>query len=143
MLRRSLLIGTALVLGLAGQPSAPADLLTACAPEIGRFWADVSEGRGRLAACLASRLPDLGPACRPEVQALATARLVPGDVRRILGPGFRADLPPACERAAARYCPRVAPGDGRVFACLYARSDRVDARCSAAARALLARGQPG
>jgi hypothetical protein len=134
---RTLLLGTALaILGLAGQTGAArADLLAACAPEIGRFCADVSEGRGRVAACLASHLPDLGTGCRPEVQAVTQARLMPGYARRILSPGFHADLPSACAPAAARYCPRVPPGDGRVFACLYARSDRVDASCSDAARA--------
>jgi hypothetical protein len=138
---RTLVLGTALAaLGLAGQAGvARADLLAACQPEIGRFCADVSEGRGRVAACLASHLPDLGTGCRPEVQAVTQARLMPDYARRILNSGFRADLPSACVRAAARYCPRVPPGDGRVFACLYARSDRIDSSCTDAARAVVSR----
>ena len=64
---------------------------------------------------------------------------MPRIARRVLSPGFHADLPAACAAAAARYCPSLPPGGGGVFACLYARSDRVDATCSAAARAAVGR----
>jgi Cysteine rich repeat len=124
---------------LGPAPAVRADLMAACSPEVAQFCADVRQGRGRIVACLASHRGELGPGCRPEVQAVARRTPMPGYARKVLDPTFRADLPPACVAAAARYCPRVPPGDGRVFACLYARSDRVGASCTAAADAALER----
>ena len=116
---------------------ARADLMTACASEIGRYCADVSQGRGRISACLMSQMGRLGSACRPEVQAVAQSRQTPSYVRKALNSGFRAPLPEACAAPAAQFCPGMGPGEGRVFACLYARSDRVPKACSDAAQATL------
>jgi hypothetical protein len=133
---RSTLTGAAaaglLLLALAS--AARADLMAACSPEIGRFCADVRQGRGRITACLASHREALAPGCFAEVKAAAGRRVIPQIAREILGPEFRADLPPACTTAAARFCPEIRPGDGRMLACLYARSDRLDAACAGAAR---------
>jgi hypothetical protein len=138
LLRAFLLRGLALAAALAASAAAArADLMSACAPEVSRYCADVSAGRGRVSACLAGRIAELGPACLPEVQAVARSRLVPGDMRKVFDPSFRAALPAACAGPAARLCPGVTPGDGRVFACLYARSTQVDASCAAAAEATL------
>ena len=130
------------VLALVAVLSAPttdarADLLTACASEVGRYCADVSNGRGRISACLAGQMRRLSPACRPEVQAVGQSRLTPGFVRKVFNPAFRAPLPQACAAAAARFCPGMKPGEGRVFACLYARSDRIPKACADAAPATL------
>ena len=114
---------------------ARADLMTACASEISQYCADVSQGRGRISACLMSQMGRLGSACRPEVQAVAQSRLTPSYVRKALNSGFRAPLPEACAAPAAQFCPGM--GQGRVFACLYARSDRIPKACSDAAQATL------
>jgi Cysteine rich repeat len=116
---------------------ARADLMTACASEISRYCGDVSQGRGRISACLMGQMGRLSPACRPEVQAVGRSRLTPGYVRKALNPAFRASLPEACAAPAAQFCPGMTPGEGRVFACLYARSDRVPKACSNAAQATL------
>jgi hypothetical protein len=131
----------ALVAGFAlpGVPSA-ADLMTACAPEIQRFCADVSRGRGRVSACLASELGRLGAACRPEVQGVMQGPLTPGYVRQALQPGFEAPLPASCATPAKTLCPSISPSDARVFACLYARSDRAGRACNSAATTALKAG---
>ncbi len=116
---------------------ARADLMTACASESTRYCADVSKGRGRISACLVGQIAQLGPACLSEVQAVGQSRLTPGYVRKIFNPAFRAPLPQACAAPAAEFCPGMTPGEGRVFACLYARSDRVPKTCSDAAQATL------
>ena len=116
---------------------ARADLMTACASESSRYCADVSKGRGRISACLVGQMGRLGPACLPEVRAVGQSRLTPGYVRKIFNPAFRAPLPQACAASAAQFCPGMTPGEGRVFACLYARSDRVPKACSSAAQAVL------
>ena len=137
MSMRLTLLTAAVAGGLLAVQTAPAraDMMSACAPEIGRYCADVSQGRGRIAACLASRRDQLGPACLSEVQAVSQGRLIPSDARRLLTPGFSAALPATCDTAAAQLCPGIPPGDGRVFACLYARGNRVGGLCMAAAKA--------
>jgi len=130
------------VLALAAALTSPAtaaraDVLAACASEIGRYCADVSKGRGRISACLMGQMGRLGPACQPEVQAVAQSRLTPSYVRKALNPAFRAPLPEACSKPAAQFCPGMTPGKGSVFACLYARSDRIPKACSDAAQETL------
>ena len=127
-----------LLAGLAA-PGAPAraDMMSACAPEIQKFCSDVRSGRGRISACLASEMAQLGSACRPEVQSVMQSPLTPGYVRRAVNPSFRAPLPQACVVPAQSLCPNIPAGDARVFACLYARSDRAGKACSDAATATL------
>lgn len=127
-----ILVGTAL-----SASAASADLMQACAEEVRAYCADVDQGRGRVSACLASHRDKLGSACRPEVSAVAQSRLVPGNVRKIFNPDFRAELPPTCESAAAQLCPNVEQSDGRIFACLYARTQQVGAACQADAQAVV------
>ncbi len=133
-LLRILALATVLV---APATAARADLMTACASEISRYCADVSKGRGRISSCLVGRMGRLSPACLPEVQAVGQSRLIPGSMRKIFNPAFRAPLPKACAAPAAKFCPGMKPGEGRVFACLYARSDRVAKACSDAAQVTL------
>ena len=118
---------------LAAAAPAHADLMTSCAAEVGRYCADVDHGRGRMTACLASRWDELGAQCQSAVQSATRHPLVPGSARRIFDPSFRAALPAVCQPAAARVCPDVPAGDGRVFACLYARSSQVGADCTSEA----------
>ena len=127
------------VLAGAVLPVAPAraDLMSTCAPEIQRFCTDVSRGRGRVSACLASEMNRLGAACRAEVQGVMASPLTPGYVRRALDPSFKAPLPAACVAPAKALCPSIPASDARVFACLYARSDRAGRDCSNAATATL------
>ena len=122
---------------MAHATDARADLMTACASEASQYCADVSKGRGRVSACLAGQMGRLSPACLPEVEAVGQSRLTPGYVRKVFNPSFRAPLPPACAAPAAEFCRGMTPGEGRVFACLYARSDRVPKACSDAAQATL------
>jgi len=134
----TLFLVLALAVMLTAYPTnARADLMTACASETSRYCADVGKGRGRISACLAGQMRRLSPACLPEVQAVGQSRLTPGFVRKVFNPAFRAPLPQACVAAAARFCPGMKPGEGRVFACLYARSDRIPKACSDAAQATL------
>ena len=57
----------------------------------------------------------------------------------VLALGFSAPLPQACVESAARFCPGLPSDGGRVLACLYARSDRVDALCVSAVRSAVGR----
>lgn len=123
-------------LWLAGE-GARAEMMATCAPEIARFCSDVSRGRGRVTACLAGQREAIGPACLAEVEAATRAPGVPKSAGKVLDPGAGAPLPRSCEGAAARVCPGVPEGDARVFACLYAHSDRVSQICISDARKAL------
>lgn len=137
LIRPFLLAPLALAAGLAAAPAGAAGLTTVCAPEIARYCSDVSSGRGRVSACLASRAGELSSACRASVQALARNPLTPAWVRPVFDPGTKVTLPQACAAPAARYCSGMAPSGGAVFACLYGYSDRVPASCTNAAEATL------
>jgi hypothetical protein len=132
------LFAMAVLAGLA-LPALPAraDMMATCAPEITRFCSDVSRGRGRISACLASEFNRLSPACNTEVQGVMQSRLTPAYVRRALDPAFRAPLPAVCAKPAASLCPGMATNRGPVYACLYARSDRAGKPCNDAATATL------
>ncbi len=67
-------------------------------------------------------------------------RLTPAYVRRALDPSFSAPLPQSCVAPAASLCPNIPAGNARVFACLYARSDRAGSACNNAATAVLKGG---
>lgn len=111
-----------------------ADVMEACAPEISQHCSEVDRGRGRITACLVSHADKLGTECLPEVRAVGRSPFVPSAAKKLFDPEISAALPQVCEDAAARLCPEVTPGAGRIFACLYARSSRVDATCSTAAQ---------
>jgi hypothetical protein len=111
--------------------------MEACAEEVRTYCADIDRGRGRVSACLASHREKLSSACVPEVSAVVQGRLVPGHVRKIFHPDFRAELPPTCESAAAQLCPNVEQGDGRIFACFFARTQQVGPACQADAQAVV------
>ena len=134
--RRHCLCRLVLAIVLAAQANdASADIIKTCASEISQYCADVSEGEGRIVACLVSQMAKLSPGCLTDVQAQGP--MSPTSVRMIFNPSFRASLPDACAASAAQFCPDMRPGEGRVFACLYARSDRVPEACSAATQAAL------
>ena len=84
-----------------------------------------------------AQMSRLSAACQPEVQAVAQSRLTPSYVRKALNPAFRAPLPEPCAAPAAQLCPGMTPGQGPVYACLYARSDRISKACSTASQAAL------
>lgn len=134
----------AIVAGLAALSLAPvpasANMMATCAPEIGSLCSDVREGRGRITACLVSHGEKLGASCRAEVQSVASSggsRFAPRGVKTMMAPGFSADVPSSCQADAGRVCGDVQSGDGRMFACLYARTDQVSSACSSDAKATL------
>ena len=133
---RSNALPLALVIGLAALATdARANIMTTCTSEISRYCADVSEGKGRIVACLVGQMGQLSPVCLADVQEQGSN--APGAMRVVFNPAFRASLPEVCAAPAAEFCPQMTPGEGRVFACLYARSDRVPRACSDAAQVTL------
>ncbi len=143
-MRTNLHLFVALATGLAALALSPAparaNMMATCAPEIASLCPNVREGRGRITACLFSHGEKLGAGCRGEVQAVASSggsRFAPSGVRSMMAPGFAANPPASCQADAGRVCGNVQNGDGRMFACLYAHTDKVSGTCSTDARATL------
>ena len=122
---------------LSASGAARADLMSACQPEIGQYCSAVSKGRGRIAACLVGRIDKLSAACKPEVQATMKSPFIPRDMRAIFQPEFGAPVPASCAAAVRTYCGGITT-QGRVFACLYAVSDKTGGACAADAQAAVA-----
>ncbi len=140
---RGAFLALAAALWLGGTPEAArADMMVACSAEIATHCGDVTRGRGRISACLVGQTDQLGAGCRGEVQAVAQSGqnnvLVPRNVRRMLSPDFRGNVPASCGGDIGRFCNGVAAGDSRQFACLYARLDKVDPTCRSEAEAAMA-----
>jgi hypothetical protein len=140
---RTLTALLALSLGAFGAfpGAARADMMSACAPEISGLCSGVSQGRGRLAACLISHVDKLGAQCRVEVQSVSRSSrnniLLPAGVRSFLGSGAAPSPPAACQADAGRLCGDVAAGNGPILACLYAHTDGLSGDCAAEVNAVL------
>ena len=88
-----------------------------CQPDVWQFCQGIRPGRGRILACLKSHEPELSPPCAEE---FARAREKAQDVRA------------ACAEDARRLCRGIAPGGGRLHACLKSNADRLSPACQQA-----------
>jgi hypothetical protein len=88
----------------------------ACADDVASFCPDVPPGRGAVLRCLAAARADLAPPCRAVV----------GGAQEKL-----AEFREACGRDAKKHCKGIAPGEGRVLACLASRKADLSPRCQA------------
>ncbi|HSM42122.1 MAG TPA: cysteine rich repeat-containing protein [Afifellaceae bacterium] len=117
-----------------------AGLMAACKTEITANCADVTKGRGRISACLMAYQDRLSGGCRGEVAKVRNSRIfqryVPGGFESLPSWGRNAGLRQACASDVSKYCSRVKVGDGRLLACLYARSSSVSKTCSSQARTI-------
>jgi hypothetical protein len=91
----------------------------ACAGAVWQFCQGVPPGQGRLLTCVAARWNDLSSTCRDAVGA-ATEK-----IQR---------FQTACASDAARLCPGVTAGGGKLFACLKLSEDAVSSACRDAMR---------
>jgi hypothetical protein len=87
-----------------------------CAGDVYRFCPGTPRGKGRILGCLADHAGkhELSSTCEG---AVATALENAGE--------FSA----ACADEAARLCPGIEPGGGRIFLCLRAQSEQLSTRC--------------
>ncbi len=91
----------------------------ACEDDVRSFCADVTPGRGAVLECLAANRGSLAPQCQAVVQG-AREKL--------------AEFKKACGGDAKRLCKGIAPGQGRVLACLESRKADLSPRCQALMR---------
>ncbi|HTN54363.1 MAG TPA: cysteine rich repeat-containing protein [Anaeromyxobacter sp.] len=91
----------------------------ACTADAWQYCQGVARGQGRVLSCLGARWSDLSTTCRDAV-ARASEKL-----RR---------FQTACAGDAAIRCADVAPGGGRVYACLKLQEDALSSACKQAMR---------
>ncbi len=120
---------------------AAADIMATCKPEIGKYCADVKNGKGRVAACLFANSGKLGGACAGDVKKVsnsrAVSRLVPAEVTELKGTPYEAELRAACTSDAAKLCAGVSTADERILACLYSREGQLSGDCKTTGKQVL------
>jgi hypothetical protein len=91
----------------------------ACSPAVWQYCQGIAPGQGRLLTCVAARWNDLSSTCRDAVGA-ANEKMQ--------------RFQTACAGDAARLCPGVTAGGGKIFGCLKLYEDAVSSACRAAMR---------
>ncbi len=110
-------------------------LMTACSPDIASLCKGVREGRGRISACLFAHGNRISAPCKPELSKVA--RKVAFKPGAPAGAADEARLKKVCATDIRSHCKGIAPGEGRLLACLYAWSNRVSSPCEAEAKAMI------
>lgn len=117
------------------------ELMGACSTEIASRCKDISEGRGRISACLFAHSDKLSAGCTPELSKVTTSstfkRMIPAGVRNMNDTSYEAGLRKTCSGDIKSLCSDVAPGEDRLLACLYAWSNRVSKACRDEAKTVL------
>ncbi|MDH3580216.1 MAG: hypothetical protein OEM91_06270, partial [Hyphomicrobiales bacterium] len=89
-------------------PALAAGLTTACEAEIAANCSGVSNGRGRISACLYAHGDGLSGACKTEVDKVTNSRAVkknvPAGVLSLQGSEYEAGLRKACTSDANKLC---------------------------------------
>ncbi len=108
-------IPTALAAALAVALAAPALAQGPCAADVQRLCQGIAPGGGRLHACLQSNRDRLSPACQ---QNLARAEQRAREVHQ------------KCQGDVWQFCQGVAPGRGRILACLKSHEAELSPPCA-------------
>jgi hypothetical protein len=116
-------------------------MMSACGAEIAAICSGVSEGRGRISACLYANDDKLSGTCKTEVVEVSNSgafqRYLPTGIQSLQGLEQEADLRAACTADADKVCTGVNKEKGRLLACVYSRSISVSEACWAAAKIIL------
>lgn len=122
-------------------PAWASELMNACSADIASQCKGISEGRGRVSACLYGHSNKLSAACKPELAKVTTGsmfkRMIPAGIRNLNNTPYEAELRKTCNADIASLCSTVAPGDDRLLACLYAWGNRVSSACKSEAKTVL------
>ncbi len=112
----------------ATSASAQEDLLdyvvNACEKDLVQFCSTVNPGEGRLLHCVAAHEDQLSGQC---AYALYQAATLLDQLAAAIG--YFAE---SCAADIKTHCSDVAPGEGRLLACLTAKADSISAACSQA-----------
>ncbi len=125
----SMIIGFAGLLGstAAAQDPAAIDIdLEACRPEVETWCSQVAPGEGRLLACFYAHEDKLSDRC-----GFALYRAAATLQEHVAKLGHAAN---ACAADLTRHCADVAPGEGRLLACLDTSGSDVSDACKQALR---------
>jgi len=87
-----------------------------CAADVKKFCGDVQPGQGAIAKCMKTHEAELSPACQEGMKARAEK-----------AESVRED----CKRDVEKFCKGIAPGGGRILACLSARQAELNPACAA------------
>ena len=90
-----------------------------CKADIQKLCGDVQPGQGRIQACLKQHKDEISQECKDRIAAA---------VEKIQEKV--AVVAEACKGDAAKLCPGVEPGEGRILKCLLQQKEKLSAECS-------------
>jgi len=90
-----------------------------CKADIKRLCGDVKPGEGRIQACLKEHKDEISQECKDTIAA--AAEKLKGKIE---------DVAQACEGDAAKLCPGIEPGEGRILKCLLEHKEELSDGCS-------------
>ena len=103
----------------------PADIVAdGCKAEIDSFCKDVTQGEGRVLACLYAYSDKLSNRCEYALYDAASQLQKAVQALAYVGNECRDDL--------KTYCSDIMPGEGRLIKCLDTNKDKISARCKQA-----------
>ncbi len=88
----------------------------ACADDVASYCAGVTRGKGAVLRCLSQNRASLTPACQGVLQGAQEKA---------------AEFRKACGKDVRQFCRGIAPGEGRVLACLKSRQADLSPGCQA------------
>ncbi len=91
----------------------------ACGDDVRSYCSDVKPGQGAVLRCLAENRATLAPQCQAVLQGAQEKA---------------AEFKKACGGDARKLCKGIAPGEGRILACLESRKADLSPRCQALMR---------
>jgi hypothetical protein len=89
-----------------------------CKKDVQRLCGDVKPGDGRIQACLKAHKDEISQECRDSLEA--AAEKVRGKLEAVAE---------ACKDDAAKLCPGIEPGEGRILKCLMQHKEELSERC--------------
>lgn len=116
---RSLVILVALVSFVLATGSGPVTAQESpCKKDIQRLCGDVKPGEGRIQACLKAHKDEISQECKDSLAA--AAEKVKGKLEAVAA---------ACKDDAAKFCPGIEPGEGRILKCLLEHKEELSEPC--------------
>lgn len=108
--------------GRANLSTMKSNVERACKSDIDKYCKGITPGGGRIADCLNSREPQLSSGCKS----------IWGDAKEDIQKRFdqaNVEFHQSCGTDLQKYCPKVAPGGGRLLSCLGDHKDNLSASC--------------
>ncbi len=101
----------------------------ACKADAKKFCSDVKAGGGRLMACLKQHEAELSAECKESREGRKTAVKAARENHKEELKQNNKEIHQACKEDAAKLCPDIKPGGGRIIKCMKGKIDQASEAC--------------